>query len=93
MEYGVGMDFNFTTEGEGATCGIYLEIGEEYLLDFLESEVGETRWTAGLCGLTRTWDSVTDHDIAVLQDPSECDIESCAREPCDKFEVCAMAIY
>lgn len=84
--YGEGMSFVFSTLNDSGACGIFPEVGEEYLLDF-SSENGMI-WTMGSCGLTRPRSSITDEDMAILEDPAICDIDPCAEEPCGKFQVC-----
>lgn len=86
-EYAEGMTFGFSAEGHSAACGIHLEVGEEYLLDFWLSPGGRLGST-GLCGLTRIRSSITHEDMVFLQDPSLCDIDSCVGEPCGRFQVC-----
>lgn len=87
-EYGEGVTFDFSTQGNSAACGIDLDVGEEYLLDFWLSAEGSLG-SAGLCGLTRIRSSITDEDMLFLQDPSLCDIDPCVEEPCGEFQVCA----
>lgn len=64
---------SFTTGGNDALCGIYMEIGEEYLIDLLriggnvlEPATGDLG-AVGLCGAFRRWSSVTEDDLAILQ--------------------------
>ncbi|CAM9774530.1 unnamed protein product, partial [Hapterophycus canaliculatus] len=58
-------EITFSTAGNGAACGVSLEIGAEYLIGLTLSSEGEL--TANLCGLYRSWSSVTDDELALLE--------------------------
>lgn len=77
-------EITVVTGGNSALCGVYFEIGEEYLIDLWRSEsTGDLR--SGLCGITQTWSSVSKEDQALLTDG--CDSVDMCGGICDEFQV------
>lgn len=76
MEYAVDMSFNLTTGGNSAQCGIYLDIGVEYVIDLFRNEFLDRLQAQGLCGLVRPWSSVTAQEEEFL------------RESCESYDPC-----
>lgn len=78
QEYAEGMTFDITTGGNTALCGIYMEIGEEYLIDLYRNSYDDDNLhSMGTCGMLQLWSSVDDEDLASLEDGCEDD------DPCD----------
>jgi len=73
------MSFDLTTGGNSALCGIYLEVGEEYLIDLYRNEFdGSDRLQAvGSCGMARRWSMVTEEDQELLRGGCE------SYDPCE----------
>lgn len=85
-------EITFVTGGNSATCGVSLEINEEYLLGFFRSEAsifepdqegGEL--TVGLCDLVSVWSSVSAEDEATLA--AGCDGGGLCPGGCDDSQV------
>lgn len=67
-------EIDFVTGGNSAACGIYLEIGEEYVLALspaianpFDPTTIEGQLTAGACGLWRKWADIPDEEKAGLE--------------------------
>lgn len=92
--YAEDMEINITTPGNSGLCGIYMEIGEDYLIDLnlvdggsssgsssggSGSTAGGSQFKAiGMCGLFRSWSDVED---------SEDDL-AILEEGCDDYDAC-----
>ncbi|CAN0304773.1 unnamed protein product, partial [Hapterophycus canaliculatus] len=63
------MSFDLVTGGNSALCGIFLEVGQEYVIDlFRQTFTAEDRlYAAGSCGLVTLWGSVEAEDRALLR--------------------------
>eukprot|EP00752_Nemacystus_decipiens_P002302 g2178.t1 len=73
------------TTADAVGCGIYLDVGNEYLLDLLRS--GDDLWSVGLCGATQSWTTLSKEKIATLEDiDAACTADPCA--DCGEFEEC-----
>lgn len=53
--------------GNGAACGVRLEIGEEYLIGLTSDLDHDDQFSVGSCSLVRTWSSITDEDMSFLE--------------------------
>lgn len=77
-----GDEISFTTAGQSAACGTYLELDEVQYLMGLSLRNGV--YTADLCGLDEDWETVSDDDKASVE-------AGCANDLCDvtchKFQV------
>lgn len=87
VEYAVDMSFDLVTGGNSALCGIYLEIGDEYLIDLNRYDFGgeESLQAVGLCGLAQLWSTVTEDDQALLR--GGCDDYDPCGGTCGDFQV------
>ncbi|CAM9199608.1 unnamed protein product, partial [Laminaria digitata] len=56
----------FTTAGSFAACGVYHELGQEYLMGLSKGE-DEGSFTASSCGLYEDWSSVSREDKAAVE--------------------------
>ena len=92
--YEQDMTVNITTGGNSAMCGIFMDVGEDYLIDLYqyESDSGTSSTSGlpelravGLCGLWRSWDDVDDDDLATLEEGCD-DFDACEGE-CGEFQV------
>lgn len=75
-----------TTAGSSAACGVYMEIGEEYLVGLYREEEGQ--FAANTCFLFKSWVDVTKEELTLLTNgcvDDGCDDESRALVPngCD----------
>lgn len=66
-------ELSFVTGGNSAMCGVYLEIGRDYLLGLYRIENSffagnDGQLTVGLCDFVREWNSVSDEDQELLED-------------------------
>ncbi|CAM9552578.1 unnamed protein product [Pylaiella littoralis] len=88
VEYAVDMSFDLVTGGNSALCGIYLEIGDEYLIDLNRYDFGgeESLQAVGLCGLAQLWSTVTEDDQALLR--GGCDDYDPCGGTCGDFQEC-----
>lgn len=77
-------EINFATRGDTALCGVYLEIGEEYLLDLHRYE-GALR-SIGACGMTQPMLEVDEADVGSLENECADAIDNCDGE-CGKYQV------
>lgn len=82
-----GEQISFITSANSAFCGIYLEIGEEYLLDLYRPDDGSGLRAVGMCGAIQSWSSVTDEDLEILEESGcENDTDACGGL-CGEFQV------
>ncbi|CAM9315840.1 unnamed protein product, partial [Laminaria digitata] len=58
-------EISFDTNASSAACGVYLELGKQYLLGLYQSDDGS--FTANSCGLVRQWNAVTKEERASLK--------------------------
>ena len=83
-------EISIVTGGNGALCGAWLQLHEEYLIGlfrsgpsiFNPSQDGQLRFN--VCGLVRVWSSVTDEEEAALE--AGCDDGLCDGA-CSDFQV------
>lgn len=83
LEYAEGSTFDAAMPGNDGLCGINLDIGVDYLVDFYRS--GENIRAVGLCGLSQEWSSVDAEDEAILREG--CDDYDPCEGSCDEFQV------
>lgn len=76
-----------TTAGSSAACGIYMELGEEYLIGVFQDETTGVL-TANTCGLFRSWSDVTKEDVALLE--NGCGSDNGCDRACDEYQVGGM---
>lgn len=82
----VSQQFTFTSPTSPATCGMYLEIGTEYVVGVYLKPDGS--FMAYTCGATLLWDQVTPEQLAVLEDGGDCPPpETCAELVCPDDQV------
>lgn len=73
-----------TTAGSSAACGIYMELGEEYLIGaYRDATSGQ--FTASTCDLFRSWSDVTKEELTLLE--QGCAFEEGCGEGCGEFQV------
>lgn len=82
--YAAGETFDIIMAGNGALCGIFLQLEQELLIDLSEDDDGNLNGV-GLCGLTSSWDAVTTEDMAVLEEG--CDDYDPCDGACSEFQV------
>lgn len=82
-EYAEGSTFDAAMPGNDGLCGMNLNIGVDYLIDF-NREGGEIN-AVGLCGLSREWSFVDAEDEAILREG--CDDYDPCEGSCDEFQV------
>lgn len=82
-DVGDAQEVTFTTERHSSKCGVYLEVGEEYLIG-LDQKNDDGDLTANSCGLVEEWSSVSDEDKASVEDACEDDLCNGA---CSEFMV------
>lgn len=80
-------EISFTTADSSATCGVVLEIGDEYLIGLYSDQSGQL--TANSCRLVRSWEAVTEEEEDLL-------LAGCVEDACDgicneKTQVCTEA--
>lgn len=63
-----------TTAGSSAACGVYMELGQEYLIGLYRDENGQ--FAANTCFLFRSWSGVTKDELILLEN-------GCADDGCD----------
>ena len=97
--FAADMTVNITTGGNSALCGIYMEIGEDYLIDLDLVDSGSSGSSGSglaggsqfqavhICGLFRSWSAVEDseEDLAILEEGCD-DYDACEGE-CGEFQV------
>lgn len=85
-------ELTFATGYNSAACGIFLEIGEEYLLDLYGDS--DDVLSASLCGAVQLWSSVSTEDLASLDDgcSDDSDIDLCFGA-CTEFQVAVARRY
>eukprot|EP00904_Undaria_pinnatifida_P009038 jgi/Undpi1/5264/HiC_scaffold_2.g00545.m1 len=83
-DVGDAQEVTFTTERHSSKCGVYLEVGEEYLIG-LDQKNDDGDLTANSCGLVEEWSSVSDEDKASVEDACEDDLCNGA---CSEFMEC-----
>eukprot|EP00903_Cladosiphon_okamuranus_P017603 g16214.t1 len=72
-------DITILTPADPGRCGIYLSVGDEYLLDLIRVE-DELR-SVGACGATQSWTSLHEDNIATLEDvDSACAVQEIVAE-------------
>lgn len=86
-EYAVSMSFELATGGNSALCGIYLEVGQEYVIDLFRQTFGEEDrlYAVGSCGLVTLWEAVDEENRALLR--SGCDGYDPCEGACSEFQV------
>lgn len=81
-------ELSFITGGNGALCGIYMEFGQEYLIDLVRDDFDGELHAVGLCGAFRPWSSVTELDLYHLE--GGCEDDACGSYSyCFEFQVCS----
>lgn len=84
-------EISFVTGGNSATCGVSLELGEEYLIGLYRSGPNtfdpdqDGQLTVGLCDLVQDWGSVSDEDMATLE--AGCDNDDPCSGSCTDTQV------
>lgn len=78
-----GEELTFVTGGNSGLCGVDLAVGEEYLIDLYPSS-NDDQLYAQLCGMFRTWSSVTDEEATELE---SCDYDQSCDLTCGEFQV------
>lgn len=84
------MNLTITTGGNSAMCGIYMDIGEQYLID-LTHESGDNLTTVGLCGLFAAWDSLSDENLELLLNGDCVDYDPCDNA-CGEYQVSQLEV-
>lgn len=74
----------FSTKGNSGLCGIYMELGQEYLIDLVRDENDDLR-AVGLCGAFRSWSEVTAPVMQLLEEGCE-NYNTC--DNCSEFQEC-----
>ena len=82
------MKLSLTTGGNSALCGIFMEIGEEYLIDLFHDDFSEDELTVvGSCGLFSSVDTSDSEQNNLLA--GGCDDHDPCGGTCDDFQVLA----
>ncbi|CAM9986066.1 unnamed protein product [Ascophyllum nodosum] len=84
------MKLSLTTGGNSALCGIFMEIGEEYLIDLFHDDFSEDELTVvGSCGLFSSVDTSDSEQNNLLA--GGCDDHDPCGGTCDDFQDCLVS--